>query len=386
LSSPAGRFAAYYFFYFAFVGVFSPYWSLYLQHLSFGALDIAILMSLLQVARVVAPAAWGWLADHLGRQSFVVRLAGVAGLITFLPVFWVDSFAGMFVAMLLIAFFWSASLPLVEAMTLGHLGQETARYGRIRLWGSIGFVITVLGCGWWLDHAPIEQLPWLVLLLLVSIATFAWRLPEAPRHAVHPDAPSLGRVLRQPAVIALLGACMLMAVAHGPYYTLFSLFLADSGYSRTAIGLFWGVGVVFEIGIFIVMPGLVARYGFVRILQATFALGVLRFAIIALAVDQLLPMVFAQSLHAATFAAFHASAVAAIHQLFAGPHQAKGQALYTALCFGVGGTVGGLLGGVLYESAGGQGAFLMSAVATALGGLLLLPSWRSGSDASAVAK
>ena len=370
MTATAGRFAAYYFFYFAFVGVFSPYWSLYLQHLSFGAFDIAVLMSLLQVTRVFAPAAWGWLADRFGRQAAVVRAAALAGMLVFLPVFWVRDFAGMFAVMLLIAFFWSASLPLVEAMTLGHLGKETARYGRIRLWGSIGFVLTVLGCGWWLDHASIDALPWLVLALLAGIAIFAWRLPEAPRQS-HPDATPLRDLLRRPAVWALLGACALMSVAHGPYYTLFSVYLAEHGYSKAAIGGLWAVGVVFEIGIFIVMPRLVARWGYLRILQATFWLGTLRFAVIALAVDSLPLLLAAQTLHAATFAAFHASAVAAVHEYFRGPHQAKGQALYTSLSFGVGGTLGGLLGGALYESAGGEGAFLMSAVATALGGLIL---------------
>ena len=370
MTAAAGRFAAFYFFYFAFVGVFSPYWSLYLQHLSFGAFDIAVLMSLLQVTRVFAPAVWGWLADHLGRQAAVVRAAGLAGMLVFLPVFWVRDFAGMFAVMLLIAFFWSASLPLVETMTLGHLGRETARYGRIRLWGSIGFVTTVLGCGWWLDHASIEALPWLVLVLLAGIAAFAWRLPEAPRHGPH-DAAPLREVLRQPAVWALLGSCALMAVAHGPYYTLFSVYLAEHGYSKGAIGGLWAGGVLFEIGIFLVMPRMVARWGYLRILQATFWLGVLRFALIALAVDSLPLLLAAQTLHAATFAAFHASAVAAVHEHFRGPHQAKGQALYTSLSFGVGGTVGGVLGGLLYESAGGEGAFLMSAAATLLGGLIL---------------
>jgi PPP family 3-phenylpropionic acid transporter len=370
VTAAAGRFAAYYFFYFAFVGVFSPYWSLYLKHRGFGAFDIAVLMSLLQVTRVFAPAAWGWLADHLGRQAVVARLAAVAGMLTFLPMFWVTDFAGMCGTMLLIAFFWSASLPLVETMTLGHLGGEMSRYGRIRLWGSIGFLITVLGCGWWLDHAPIDALPWLVLALLAGIAGFAWRLPEAPRHA-HSDPTPLRELLQRPGVWALFAACTLMSVAHGPYYTLFSVYLAEYGYGKGAIGGLWAVGVVFEIGIFVLMPRLVARWGFLRILRATLWLGTLRFAVIALAVDSLPLLLAAQTLHAATFAAFHASAVAAVHQYFAGPHQAKGQALYTSLSFGVGGTLGGLLGGVLYESAGGEGAFLISAAATTLGGLIL---------------
>ena len=135
---PYWRLSGFYFFHFAFIGAFAPYWSLYLKYLSFSALQIGMLMSLLHVTRVFAPAAWGWLADHTGRRLLIVQVAALAGLASYCGVFFGESFGWMFVIMALMSFFWSASLPLIEATTLSYLGESTARYGRIRVWDRSG--------------------------------------------------------------------------------------------------------------------------------------------------------------------------------------------------------------------------------------------------------
>ncbi|MEN9455060.1 MAG: hypothetical protein RL210_579, partial [Pseudomonadota bacterium] len=130
----------FYFFYFAFVGAFSPYWGLYLQSLHFSAWQIGVLMSLTQVMRIFAPNVWGWVADRSGKRAAIVRLAALISAASFAGVFAGQSFAWLFVALAIMSFFWSASLPLVEATTLSLLGSQAGRYSRIRVWGSVGFV------------------------------------------------------------------------------------------------------------------------------------------------------------------------------------------------------------------------------------------------------
>ena len=143
-SLPYWRLSGFYFFQFAFIGAFAPYWGLYLQSLSFDAFQIGVLMSVLHVMRIFAPNAWGWLADHTGRRMLIVQLAAITGLVSYCGVFFGDSFYWLFIIMALMSFFWSASLPLIEATTLSHLGQNTARYGSIRSWGSLGFICAVI--------------------------------------------------------------------------------------------------------------------------------------------------------------------------------------------------------------------------------------------------
>ena len=195
---PYWRLSSFYFFYFA-VGAFSPHWSLY-QGTRIQRFQIGVLMSLLQVARIFAPNAWGWLADHTGRRVAVVQLAALLSLISYLGVFMGDSFAWLFVVMLAVSLFWSASLPLVEAITLGHLGEGTAGYGRIRLWGSVGFIIAVVVLGYVLDVAPVRALLWVVLCLKFGVLLFTRHIPEPRFVPHHTDDQSVWVIVRRPEV------------------------------------------------------------------------------------------------------------------------------------------------------------------------------------------
>ena len=166
---PYWRLSFYYFFYFAFIGVFSPYFTLYLQSLAMSAADIALLMSQMQLMRLVAPTFWGWLADKRGRQVDIIRLSGLCACIGFTGFFLTDNFIQLFIPMTLMAFFWSAALPLVESLTFSHLADESHRYSRIRVWGSVGFIVAVLLGGALLDHLPIGDVPAMVFVVLLGI-------------------------------------------------------------------------------------------------------------------------------------------------------------------------------------------------------------------------
>ncbi|MHB1247757.1 MAG: MFS transporter, partial [Sulfuriferula sp.] len=325
---PYWRLSGFYFFYFAFVGAMSPFWGLYLESLAFSAFQIGVLMSLLQVMRIFAPNIWGWMADRSGQRVMIVQLAALGSLLAFLGVFFGSSFVWLFAVMATMSFFWSASLPLVEATTLSHLGEHSHRYGRIRLWGSIGFIVAVLGLGYWFDVRPISDLPWAVLGFMVGIVLLARRIPEAAIEVHVADHLPVWHIVRRPEVMALIGACFLMAVAHGPYYTFYSIYLVDHGYTKSAVGWLWALGVICEIAVFLWLPRLLPNVSMARILLATFAIAVVRFLLIGFAVDYPGWVIFAQVLHAATFGAFHASAVALIHHYFRGRHQARGQGIY----------------------------------------------------------
>jgi PPP family 3-phenylpropionic acid transporter len=216
---PYWRLSGFYFMYFAFVGAFAPYWSLYLKSIALNAFQIGVLMSLLQVARIFAPNLWGWLADHTGRRAHIVQWAAAGSLLCYLGVFAGTSFSWLFAVMLSMSFFWSASLPLVESITFGHLGNGAEGYGRIRLWGSVGFVIAVLGLGYVLDYVPVPVLLWVVLGLMIGVWLFARWIPEPGHTAHHNDTLPVWAILRRPEVSALLAAGFLMAAAHGVYDT-----------------------------------------------------------------------------------------------------------------------------------------------------------------------
>ncbi len=369
---PLARLAAWYFFYFAFVGAFAPYFTLYLQDIGHTAWEIGVLMSVPQVMRLLAPNLWGWLADHLGRRAVIVRLAALFSTLGFVGFFLTRDYFAMLGAMALVWFFWSAALPLVEAMTLDHLRGQTDRYGSIRVWGSIGFIASVLGVGALLDFQPSAAVLWVCLAILASVLATALTLDDTKVGAGGTVAP-LGHLLRRPEVVALLAACFFMSVAHGPLYVFLSIHLVDHGYDKMAVGMFWSLGVCAEIGVFMLMPRLMRRVSLRRILLASHALAVLRFLLIGWAADSVALLLLAQLLHGATFGAYHAGAMAALTRWFAPAQQARIQGLYGSISFGAGGMIGGLFSGEAWGSLGPGITYSLAALCAACGWLLV---WR----------
>lgn len=373
---PYWRLSAYYFFYFAFVGAFSPYFTLYLQSIRFSATDIAILMSLMQVMRVLAPNLWGWLAETLGVRLMIVRLSAVASVLGFSVFFLTESFAGVFIGMALMSFFWSAALPLVESVTFVHLGAHGHRYGSIRVWGSVGFILAVLGLGHLLDHFEIGVVLWFTVLMLAGIVGCAFAVPDARPPASSRTTASLSETLRRPEVRALFGACFLMSAAHGAFYVFYSILLVDNGYDKSTVGLLWSLGVLAEIGVFLIMPQLMRRFSLRTILLVAFACAVFRFATIGWGVGSLTLLVLAQLLHGATFGAYHAAAIAAVNRWFSGRLQARGQALYGSVSFGAGGMLGGLISGYTWDTIGPAWTFSLGSMFALAGLVWLAMGWK----------
>lgn len=362
-SIPYWRLSGFYFFYFAFVGAMAPYWALYLRSLEFNAFQIGILMVPLHVMRMFAPNIWGHIADRTGKRVAIVQFAAITSLVCFLGFFAGTGFWWMLLVMCFISFFWSASLPLVEATTLSHLKDHSDRYGLIRLWGSIGFILVVIGLGMLLDHVPVRGLLWVILGLLVGIVLFARFIPEAELASLETEPHvSLRDVMLKPPVLALLAAAMFMAAAHGPYYTFFTIHMVDAGYSNSAAGWMWALGVICEVGVFLIMPRLLQRVRAETVLLATLISAVLRFLLIGWWVDRLAVLLFSQVLHAFTFAAYHAAAIGLVHRHFKGRNQARGQALYNSLAFGVGGTIGTLYSGAAWDALGGAITYSVAAI------------------------
>lgn len=376
---PYWRLSGYYFFYFAFIGAFSPYFGLYLQSLGFSAWDIGLLMSQMQLMRLFGPNLWGWLADRCRRRVPIVRLAGVLSLGGFTAFFWLERLPGLLAAMAILAFFWSAALPLVETLTFDHLREQPASYSRIRVWGSIGFIVAVLAAGAYLDRAPPAGVLAVCWAILAGIVVLGLLVPEPPLTAHRDEGPPIADILRQPRVRALLAACFAMSAAHGALYVFYSIHLDANGYSKTEVGALWSLGVLAEIGVFLAMARISRRYSRRAILAACFAAAVVRFLFIGWGIGSMAVAVFAQLLHGLTFGAYHAAAIAAVNRWFPGRAQGRGQALYSSLSFGAGGLLGGVFSGWAWDAIGAGWTYTWSAVFALVGGGLVLVWFREPS-------
>ena len=362
---PYWRLSGFYFFYFASLGVLIPYWSLYLKSLGYNSLAIGGLVAILPATKLVAPYIWGWLADHTRRSMFIIRLASLLALVSFSLVFFSQELWWLILAMLLFSFFWNAILPQFEALTLNHLGNDVHRYSIVRLWGSLGFIVVVVVIGDLLQDYGAEVIPLIVLCTFFVIAVMSFLVPEK-LNIPHSDHSPIWFVIKKPKVLAFLAVCFLMLCSHGPYYTFYTIYLEELGYSSHMIGVLWAVGVLAEIVIFLLMHRLLPVFGARKLLIVTLLLTTLRWLLIGFFANDLSMLFIAQLIHAFSFGVFHSVGIALVHEYFTGSHQGRGQGLYSSISFGAGVAVGSLVSGLVWDQWGASVLFVFASCCSLL--------------------
>lgn len=375
--SPYWRLSSFYFLYFACLGVMVPYWSLYLEATGLGAPAIGAVLAAGAATRIVGPNFWGWLADRSGERLRIIRLTGVAALVTFAGLLADPSLGWLLLVVVVHTFFWNGIIAQYEVITLSSLGAEVHRYGLVRLWGSVSFVLTVIGAGVLFDRLDVRHLPWVMLVLFAALVGGSYAIREADAPARGREPGGLRSLLASRTLWAFLAAAFLMQAAHGPYYGFFSLLLDRHGYDRAQIGYLWALGVLAEVVLFAFIHRLMLRHTLRRLALASLLLAALRWLMIGLAVGVAPVLVVAQLLHAASFACFHAVGVEYVRRHFGLQHQGQGQALYSAVSFGAGGAVGAFASGWLWEL-DPRLVFVAAAIAATAGAWILHAQVRGG--------
>ena len=391
MSIPYWQLSSVYFFYFAILGATNPYWGLYLQSLGFNAEQIGSLMALFIATKLIAPNIWSYWADRSGRYERVMQLGAVLTPVCFVGVFWADQFWLMVAVMALYSFFWNAILPQYEVITLRVLKGQEERYSQIRLWGSVGFILAVAGLGWWLDYVPVSTLPAAILLIMLAMAIVSFAVTgviKTDQLSAQKTEPEQGVIswLIKPHIVCFLLAVLLMQASHGPYYTFFSIFMEQYGYSRTVIGLLWALGVFAEVLLFLLMHKLLKRVNAEIILLVSLLLASVRWWFTGLYPDSFYVMLLLQCLHAATFGSFHAASIDLVRRLFPACHSGQGQAAYTSVGFGIGGALGAWGSGLIWQYFSAEVSFQVASVTSGIAALILFLSLYTQRSAWVAAK
>jgi PPP family 3-phenylpropionic acid transporter len=371
-------FALSFFTYYAYVGVFAPYASLYFSGQGMSGVQIGILMSLMQVTRIFGPNLWGWIADRSGQRVRVLRYTAFCALVSLCGFFTLQTFAVFFLVMVLLNTFTSSQAPLAEALMLQEMRGDLTHYGRLRLWGSVGFICAVMLGGLILDRFGVVAFPRLALGLLLLVCLVTLKLQEPAASGTHAEggirASSLA-LLRKPEVLAFFTSTFLMVAAHAALYVYYSLYLERIGYSKSVIGAMWSLGVLAEIVFFYFQAPLFRRFGAKKLMLVSLGLAVLRFSMIAGGATSFAVLLVAQVLHAFTFGSHHSASVMTMQRWFAGPLQARGQALYISISYGLGGSLGGLVLSLGWERISVQSVYWLAALMALLALLAAMLSY-----------
>ncbi|MDQ7004980.1 MAG: MFS transporter [Ghiorsea sp.] len=343
--------------YFAGMGFMLPYFPVYLKDLGLTTVWVGIFIGALTATKVIAPPLAGLLLEHhnTNTRTFLLISASLAAcfsalLIPDLGLLW------MLTVVIVFGLFWAAILPLTDGLSLMVSEVSIMSYGRLRVWGSIGFVLASFFGGLWLVGDNISLFPWILTALLILTTLSALGFPDLSSFNQQ-ESPKATSHTNQKALVWLLVISFCMQASHGAYYGFFSLHMLDAGYSGGEIGLFWVLGVLAEIVLMWYWSKPIQKASPVLIFTVCLALASLRWFGLAITTS-LIAIILLQLLHAASFAAFHLSAVAWVRK-FAQPHkQTSAQGWYSSIGFGLGSTLGIILCGWIVESKGYQSAFL----------------------------
>ena len=360
-------FAVFYFCYYAALGAYTPYVGRWVDGLGHGGFVVGAMLGLWYGTRIVAPPAWAALTGRSARPGEWFVAGCVATLLCFAGFLFTREAWPLLGVMAVFGLFYNAVMPQFEAMTLAALGPAPEQYGRLRVWGSVGFLLVAGSYGALMDRFGATAFPWLTLPLFVAMALAAWphRHDRPPPPA--PGVGEAGHLLRRPGVRRFLLVAMLMQLGFGPFYVFYTLHLQAAGHSGAAIGALWAIGVLIEIAMFWQAPRLIARFGAGPLLAACLGVTVLRWAVVAAFADSFLVMALAQCTHALSFATFHACCMRLITDYFPGRRAVAGQSLLYGFSSGVGGVLGAGLAALMWERVGGgPAAFAAGAVVTAV--------------------
>jgi MFS transporter, PPP family, 3-phenylpropionic acid transporter len=355
--------------YFAHIGFFNPYLPLWLKSLGLPIFVISLLASVQSVTRVFAPYAWGALSDHTGERVRLLRVSAAIALVASLGL-WIPGGPWWVGFVLLVLFTHTSSMMgLTEAAMAQLVAGDWGRYGRIRLWGSAGFLLTVFLAGAWFERFGMGHFPFWAGITLLAVLVCTYKLPdvrEAPVAHARGGEP-IFPVLAKPAVRWFFASLFFHVMSHFSIYAFLSLYMDSLGYSKAMIGTLWAISVVMEIGWFLAQGKLLARLPMPRWLVVCGVATVLRMAAIGGASQWLWVLLAAQLLHALTFAAHHTVCIALVTQYFPGRLRGRGQALFTVVGYGFGGTLGVLAGGAMASRFGFSAMFWVAALLGVLG-------------------
>ena len=356
-----------YFLYFGVMGVFLPFFNLYCYHLDFSGFQIGILSGIRSVALVLFPLFWGLVADRFhARRAIYIGCNLVSSLVWALLLF-TSQFTAMVLIMALYGIFYAPIISFLEAFTMDALGDDKKSYGRLRAYGSISFILTVLVLGKVLDMAGVGIIVVLILVGSLIQATAAFKIPDVQVRKSPASRSDLKFFLR-PRVLVFLTCAFLMLVSHGTYYGFYSIHLENLGLDRTFIGFSWALASTAEILVMVKSDRLFARFSLERVLAFSFVIAAVRWLILYTTASPAI-ILFSQILHAITYGTFHMASILYIDRLTPDASKTMGQAVNNAVTYGLGLVVGFLFSGALYESLGAYSLFgLSSLIALAAGG------------------
>lgn len=361
-----------YFAYFAVLGIFVPYLPMFLDGRGFNSHDIGLLLAIVTTSRIIGPSLWAMVVERKGDPISVMRFGAVLASIGWLSSYVDFGYWPLVLGLGLFSLFWTAILPQLEVSAFHYLNNDSSVYGRVRSFGSVGYILVVMLGGLLLQHFGSEFLPWGATVFLALLLGTLFLLPSFTMKNTEGQQSIRFRTLfKHPVFLRFMAATFLMQISFAPFYGFFILYCRDLGYSGVTSGMMIALAVLAEIIAFFYAGKVLNRFSYRGLLTFCYGLTVLRWLIVAYLAQHWYWLAFSMLFHAASFALAHSCAMQFIQSFFAPAQRSRGQALYAGVVYGGGGAIGAYCAGVLWADGPGATLTFVSAAVAALGATLM---------------
>jgi PPP family 3-phenylpropionic acid transporter len=368
------RLSTNYFWYFGLLGLIVPFLAVFLDARGFTSLEIGEILAVITATKIVAPSLWAQLADKSGQQLTIVKVGALLSLFCFSLIIWTFSYWPLMFSLAMFSLFITSILPQIEVMTLNSIRKSAKIYARIRLWGSIGFVIVAMLSGELIERYSAEAFSYIGIVILAGlfISTLLNKQPRIAKKTSLDNVSIKAKVFNRNFLLFFFAGLMLQ-MSFGPYYVFFALYLKNLAYSGFLIGIFIAIGVVAEIGVFVFAAIFFKSFSLKTLISMSILLTAFRWFIVGHFANSDMALAFSQLIHALSFGLYHSASISFIQQHFNANQQSRGQAIYIGGVYGVGGAIGAYVAGLLWqEGIGAVITFDFAAVTALIGGILAL--------------
>ncbi len=357
------RMSVFYGIVFLIVGVMLPFFPLWLKWKELQEFEISVILAAPLFVRLIFTPTISFLADRSGNHRMVVILLCWGTLLTISTMFVLDGFTPILLVSILFSLFWMTVMPLTETIAMVGVRTQGLDYGRMRLWGSLSFILVSIAGGYIIKKYGPAAIPWMFVIVSTLVVMVAYYLPKSEKKAEEGkeqvSAKDILRLSLNPVFIIFLIGASLIQATHSLYYSFGSVHWETQGISTDIVGILWAIGVIAETVLFAFSARVIQFCGGIGLLLIAGGAAVLRWSVMAF--DPSVEVLYGlQALHALTFGAGHLGAIYLVGIMMPERYSATAQGLYAALSSGFVMGLGILSTGPLYEAFKGQAYFVMS--------------------------
>ncbi len=368
--SPAVRLSLHFGGMFLVIGIMMPFWPVWLSSKGLSPSEIGMVIAAGSIVRVFVSPVVARLCDRLGERKRPIIALSMGAFLLFLPFALLDNFIPILMLQACFAGLLGPLMPLSDSLSMNAVRSHGIDYGRVRLWGSLTFIVGASGVGFFLKGADPHMI-WTSIAVAIFIAVLcSLFLPDFRSAAADKDTAPLTRVLTDRTFLVFVAATACIQGSHALYYGFGTLNWLRLGLGEGVIGLLWAEGVIAEVILFVFAANAIRRIGPARLIALGGLACLIRWALTAYA-DEILFIAALQLLHAFTFGAAHLGAVYFIADRMPDEVSATAQTIYALLVSGLGIGLTSYASGHLYDAYAGQ-AYLVMAV---MGGTGMVLAW-----------